>query len=157
MTEKPMKRVQDSLTEQVQIVQQTHMNGYHRLFGGQLIAWMDVVAGVVGRRHTGMTVTTAAIDNLQFLAPAYVDDMIVITGRVTYVGRTSMEVRLDAEIEERDGARTPLNRAYFVMVALDELERPTEAPGLILETEEERREWDAAVARHQNRKGRRAE
>ena len=91
MTEKPMKRVQDSLTEQVQIVQQTHMNGYHRLFGGQLIAWMDVVAGVVGRRHTGMTVTTAAIDNLQFLAPAYVDDMIVITGRVTYVGRTSME------------------------------------------------------------------
>lgn len=157
MTEKPMKRVQDSLTEQVQIVQQTHMNGYHRLFGGQLIAWMDVVAGVVGRRHTGMTVTTAAIDNLQFLAPAYVDDMIVITGRVTYVGRTSMEVRLDAEIEERDGARTPLNRAYFVMVALDELERPTEAPGLILETEEERREWDAAVARRQNRKGRRAE
>ncbi|MEA4891613.1 MAG: acyl-CoA thioesterase [Peptococcaceae bacterium] len=153
--EKPARRVKDSLTEQVQIVQQTHMNGYHRLFGGQLIAWMDVVAGVVGRRHSGMMVTTAAIDNLQFLAPAYVDDMIVITGRVTYVGHTSMEVRLDAEIEARDGSRTPLNRAYFVMVALDELERPAEAPKLILETEEEKREWEAARARVEARKARR--
>ena len=116
MEELKAKRVRDSLTEQVQIIQETHMNGYQRLFGGQLIAWMDIVAGVVGRRHCGKTVTTAAIDNLQFLAPAYVDDMIVITGRVTYVGNTSLEIRLDAEIEERDGSRKPLNQAYFVMV-----------------------------------------
>ena len=155
MEELKAKRVRDSLTEQVQIIQETHMNGYQRLFGGQLIAWMDIVAGVVGRRHCGKTVTTAAIDNLQFLAPAYVDDMIVITGRVTYVGNTSLEIRLDAEIEERDGSRKPLNQAYFVMVCLDELERPAKVPGLLLETEEERREWEAAKLRTQARKARR--
>jgi acyl-CoA hydrolase len=64
------KAVKDSFTEQLQVVQQQHINGHQRLFGGQLMAWMDVVAGVVGRRHSGMQVTTASVDDLQFLAPA---------------------------------------------------------------------------------------
>ena len=156
MAEVKGKSVRESLTEQVQVVQQQHINGYQRLFGGQLMAWMDVVAGVTGRRHSGCTVTTAALDDLQFLAPAYIDNLIIITGRVTHVGRISMEIRVDVDVEEGEGEmrRRPLNRAYFVMVALDELDRPTPVRPLLLETAEEREEWEAAEKRRQLRKER---
>ena len=60
------KRVRDSFTEQVQILMPSHINGTDRLFGGQLVQWIDVVAAVVARRHSGRNVITAAIDSLQF-------------------------------------------------------------------------------------------
>jgi acyl-CoA hydrolase len=149
------KRAAESLTEQVQVVQQQHINGYQRLFGGQLMAWMDVVAGVTARRHSGHVVTTAFVDNLEFLAPAYINNLVIITGRVTHVGRTSLEVLVDVEVEAMDSSRKPLNRAYFVMVALDAADRPVSVPPLILETEAEREEWAAAEKRRAYRQGRR--
>ena len=124
------KRVQDSLTEQVQIVLYQHINGYNRLFGGQLIAWMEVLAAVVARRHSNCNVTTACIDKLKFKSPVYVNSTVLLRGRVTYVGHTSMEVQVDAYVEELDGHKELVNTATFVMVALDEQERPTPVPGL---------------------------
>jgi acyl-CoA hydrolase len=149
------KRVCESQTEQVQIILPQHINGYNRLFGGQLVAWMDIVAGVVARRHTQGNVTTVFIDSLQFKAPAYVDNIIVLTGKVTYVGNTSMEVRVDAYVENIDGEKKLVNSAYFVMVALDYNENPTKVPGLILETEEEKEEWEAGLKRYNLRLERR--
>ena len=64
------KCVADSITTQVQIIMEKDINGANRLFGGQLLEWIDVVAAVVARRHCHREVTTAAIDNLQFRAPA---------------------------------------------------------------------------------------
>ena len=151
------KRVEDSLTVQVQVVQQQDINGYKRLFGGQLMAWMDIVAGVVGRRHSGRQVTTAVVDELQFLAPAFIDDIIIITGRVTHVGRTSIEVRVDVAVEVDSHNRRPINRAYFVLVGIDEKGKPAEVPSLILETEEERLEWAQAEKRKSYRQKKRAE
>ena len=151
------KRVQDSRTEQIQILMPEHINGYSRLFGGKLMEWIDVVAGVVARRHSGREVTTAAIDNLQFKAAAHINSTVVLIGRITYVGRTSMEVRVDAFVEELDGRRQMINRAYLVMVALDEHEQPTPVPPLILESEEDRTEWEAGVRRRNLRRERRAE
>ena len=119
--------------------------------------WIDVVAGVVARRHSGREVTTAAIDNLQFKAAAHINSTVVLIGRITYVGRTSMEVRVDAFVEELDGRRQMINRAYLVMVALDEHEQPTPVPPLILESEEDRTEWEAGVRRRNLRRERRAE
>jgi acyl-CoA hydrolase len=145
------KRVQDSLTEQVQIVLYQHINGYNRLFGGQLIAWMDVLAAVVARRHSNCNVTTACIDQLKFKSPVYVNSTVLLRGRVTYVGHTSMEVQVDAYVEELDGHKELVNTAIFVMVALDEQERPTAVPGLILETEQEKKDWEAAKLRRANR------
>lgn len=145
------KRVQDSLTEQVQIVLYQHINGYNRLFGGQLIAWMDVLAAVVARRHSNCNVTTACIDKLKFKSPVYVNSTVLLRGRVTYVGHTSMEVQVDAYVEELDGHKELVNTATFVMVALDEQERPTPVPGLILETEQEKKDWEAAKLRRASR------
>ena len=152
------KKVSDSRTEQVYIVRSQHINGYGRLFGGILMQWIDELAGVVSRRHSGMTVTTASIDNLSFHAPAYQDDMIVLIGRLTYVGRTSMEVRVDAYVEDTaSGMRKTINRAYFVMVAIDEAGNPQPVPGLELETENDRWEWQSGEKRYELRKTRRRE
>ena len=151
------KRVSESLTEKTYIVMQAHINGSGRLFGGQLLAWIDELAGIVGMRHSGGNVITASIDNLQFKHGAHLNEIVVLVGRVTYVGNSSMEVRIDTYVEGKDGSRYPINRAYFVMVALDEKEQPKKVPRLIIETVEQQAEWDAALKRHALRIQRKAE
>ena len=102
-------------------------------------------------------VTTATIDDLDFRAGAYQNDMIVLVGRVTYVGRTSMEIRVDTYVEDLQGARRSINRAYIVMVAVDEDGRPVEVPGLEICSEEEQEEWRGGEKRYRLRKQRRIE
>lgn len=151
------KRISDSYTEQVQILTPAVMNGVGRLFGGQLMQWIDVVAGVVARRHSGCNVTTAAVDSLQFTAPAYSDDMVVLTGQLTYVGSSSMEVCVRTYVETLAGERSQINTAYMVMVALDKQDRPTPVPPLELVDDEQRHEWESGLRRNALRKQRRKE
>lgn len=146
------KKVSDSRTEQVHIVLPEDINGYNRLFGGRLMAWIDVVAAVVARRHSGREVTTACVDRLEFQAAAHLNTTIVLTGCVTYVGHTSMEVRVDTFAEALNGDRQRVNRAYLVMVALDENQKPTPVPPLELNTDKERREWEGGIRRSELRK-----
>jgi acyl-CoA hydrolase len=68
-----------------------------------------------------------------------------------------MEVRVDTFVEKINGERTLINRAYLVLVALDENEKPVQVPKLILETEEEKAEWQAGIRRNELRKQRRIE
>ena len=152
-----IKKVNESRTEQMYIVRSLHINGYGRLFGGQLMQWIDELAGIVCRRHSGLSVTTAAIDNLNFKDAAYQNDMIVLVGKLTYVGKTSMEVRVDTFIEDNQGVRKCINRAYVVMVAIDQDGNPIEVPGLMIETENEKLEWQGGEKRYQLRKTRRCE
>ncbi len=152
-----IKKVTDSLTEQQYLIRPEHINHYGRLFGGQLLKWIDELAGIVAIRHCGNTVTTAAIDNLQFTAPAYTGEMIVLQGMVTYVGRSSMEIRVDTYREALDGTREMINRAYMDMVSIDCKGKAMEVPDLCIETEEQRKEYEAAVKRKQLRRERRHE
>lgn len=149
------KYVRESRTEQVQILSQATLNGYQRLFGGKLMEWIDVVAAVTARRHCGKNVTTAAVDSLEFTSAAYANDTLVLVGNVTYTGRTSMEVCVKTYIEYLGGERKLINKAYLIMVALDENEKPTEVPPLICETDEEQREFLEGQHRSQLRKQRR--
>lgn len=148
------KRVKDSYSEQVHVLTQANINGYNRLFGGQLMEWIDIVAAVVARRHSGHNVTTAVVDKLTFKAPAYANDTVIVCGYVTYVKRTSMEVCIKSYVENLNGERKLINKAYLVMVALDENERPVEVPRLILETDEEKENWESAKKRDLLRKQR---
>ena len=133
------------MVETVHMVRPNHMNAAGRLFGGMLMQWLDEVAGMVAKRHTRSNVITASVDNLHFIHGAYQGEMVVIIGKVTYVGNSSMEVRVDTYVEHlEDGMRHPINRAYFTMVALDENDKPKRVPRLILETEAEKTEWEAA-------------
>ncbi|MFA0816168.1 MAG: acyl-CoA thioesterase [Anaerofustis sp.] len=148
------KKVSESKTEQIQMVMAEDINGYGRLFGGRLMQWIDIVGGVVARRHANMNATTASVDDLQFKAAAYVNEMIVLNGQVTYVGKTSMEIRVEAYVEHLNGSRSMINRAYMVYVALDKNENPTSVPRLTPETEEEKAEWEAGEKRAKLRKER---
>ena len=145
------RRVADSRVETVHMVRPNHLNAAGRLFGGILMQWLDDVAGLVAKRHTRSNIITASVDNLRFIQGAYQKDVIVIIGKATYVGNTSMEVRVDTYVENMDGMRWPINRAYFTMVALDENDKPKRVPRLILESEEEKAEWEAAKKRSEMR------
>ena len=149
---KVQKRVSESYTEQLQFVMNSHINGYGWLFGGTLLQWIDVMFGVVARRHCGCEVTTAAIDHMEFLSPAYLNDLVKLEGRVTWVGRSSLEVRVDTYAQALGGEWRPVNVAYALMVALDANEKPAPAPGLLLETEEQKREFTEGAARQEARK-----
>ena len=155
MTEE--RTVGESRVETVHIVRPNHLNAAGRLFGGILMQWIDEVAGIVAMRHTRCNCTTASVDNLRFIRGAYQQDLLVIIGKVTYVGTTSMEVRVDTYIEDTEGMRRPINRAYFTMVALDENDKPCPVPKLLLESEEEKAEWEAAEKRREMRMHRRKE
>lgn len=157
-TDRPIKSINDSKTEQVHLLRYEDINGENRLFGGQLISWIDEVATTVAKRHTGMKVTTACIDNLQFKQPAFLDDLIVIVGYLTYVGNTSLEVRVDTYLEDLGGARKPINRAYLTMVALNAEGKSAPIPyGIQIENESQRYEQDSALKRIEFRKLRQKE
>ena len=157
MSERKMKRVEDSLTEQSHLLMPKCLNAAGYLFGGQLLAWIDETAGIVAKRHAEMNVVTVAVDNMYFKAGARVNDTIVLIGRLTHVGRSSMEVRIDTYCEALDGTRTMINRAYFIMVGTDEHQHPVEVPGLILEGVTQQIENEAAQKRAKLWKVRRQE
>lgn len=145
------KKVSDSRVEQVFQVRPEHLNGAGRLFGGQLMAWIDEVAGLTAIRHSQHNVITASVDNLKFMRGIFQGDLVVLIGQVTYVGNTSMEVRVDTYIEDLDGTRHPVNRAYLTIVAVDSDGKPTPVPGLIIESVGEQAEWEAGKKRKELR------
>lgn len=151
------KKTSDSIVETVHIVRPNHLNGANRLFGGILMQWIDEVAGIVAKRHAMTNVITAAVDNLRFLKGAYQNEMVVIIGKLTWVGTSSMEVRVDTYVENTKGDRRPINRAYFVMVSLDEHDMPSPVPRLIIETDAEKAEWESALKRREIRNARKQE
>ena len=149
--EREIRKVEDSRVETMHMVRPNHLNSAGRLFGGMLMQWIDEVAGLVAKRHSRTNVITASVDNLKFLKGAYQGDTVVIIGWITYVGTSSMEVRVDTYCENVIGERRPINRAYFSMVALDEHDRPTAVPEILIETEAQKAEWENGKKRRANR------
>ncbi|MBR2046219.1 MAG: acyl-CoA thioesterase [Agathobacter sp.] len=145
------KKVSESLVETVHIVRPNDLNGANRLFGGILMQWIDEVAAIVAKRHCNCNVTTASVDNLTFLHGAYNNDLIVIKGKMTWVGKSSMEVCVDTYVENRQGERNRINNAHFMIVALDDNGKPVRVPRLILETEDERLAWEHGEERQRIR------
>ena len=152
--ERVYKTVDDSRVETVYLIRPTHLNGANRLFGGILMQWIDEVAGIVAKRHSMANVTTASVDNLTFLHGAYQNDMVVIKGKLTWVGSTSMEVCVDTYVESPSGERHRINNAHFMMVALDENDKPVKVPKLILQTDDEHLAWSHGEERQRIRKQR---
>lgn len=130
-----------------QIVMPMHVNGAMRLFGGQLMAWIDIVGAVAARRHAGMEVTTVSVDNLDFLSGAQLNDTVVLKAYITWTGRTSMEVRVDTYVEPLCGPLELVNRAYIVYVAVNAQGKPVTVPPFIPATPEQQAEWQQAKER----------
>lgn len=125
------KTIEQSRTHQAHIVFAEDINGVGRLFGGRLVEWMDILAAVVARRHSEREVTTASIDKVDFASPAMLNDTVILMGELENVGNTSMTVKITAYVEKLSGERIVINKAKFVMVALDQSGVPTKVPRLI--------------------------
>ena len=148
---RPSKKVSDSQTMQQYLIRPAHINPYGRLFGAQLLKWIDEVAGIVAKRHCMGNVTTASVDNLTFLHGAYQNDLVVIKGKLTWVGTSSMEVCVDTYVSNPSGERHRINNAHFMMVAIDKDDKPFTVPRLILQTDDERLAWEHGEERRRIR------
>ncbi len=145
--------VSHSRSEQVHIIMPGDCNQYFRLFGGQLVKWIDTVAAVVARRHSSCAITTASIDKLDFLASASLNDLVVLQGRVLYTGRTSMLVAVDTYVESSQcKERALINHATLTMVALSEDNQPAPVPKLIPETDAEKADFEIGKALYEAKK-----
>ena len=122
---RPLRSQERSRTRATHTVVHGDMNGENRLFGGRLMEWIDEAAGIAARRHCGGSVTTACVDSLVFKNPAYLNEIVVIDAYVTYVGRTSLEVRVDSYVEDvATGERKQINVAYLTEVCVGPDEKP---------------------------------
>jgi acyl-CoA hydrolase len=145
-----------SLTTMTELVLPTHANSLGSVFGGQVIAWMDLCAAICAQRHTGRTVTTAGIDDLSFERPIKVGQVVRLAARVTAAFRTSVEILVSVEGENAmTGERWPCVTAFVTFVAVDDALRPVEVPPVEVVSEEDRELLLAAAERRQHRLSRR--
>lgn len=146
------KHVADSIVILSQFMQPEHANNLGNVHGGWIMKLIDEAGGLCAARHARRPAVTVVVDSLRFLSPIHVGDLVTFEARLTYVGRTSMEVEVHVEAENiLSGQKTHTNSAYLVFVALDGDGRPIEVPCLILETDEERLRWNQGKQRQADR------
>lgn len=120
-------------------------NPYGSMFGGRLMALMDKVGALCGANYSGHVVTTASAEAMDFKSPIHVGEQIEILARVVRTGKTSMVVKVDVYSDNPlSGERRHCTTAHFNFVALNTVGRPTPVPPLLVETEEERRDFEVA-------------
>jgi acyl-CoA hydrolase len=152
----PPKRSSDSATEMVQVVLPNDANPLGFILGGTVMHLIDIAAAIACHRHTRRLLVTAAVDDLQFLHPIKVGDLIILKSKVTCVFRTSLEAHVEVYSEETlTGQRQLTSRAYLTFVAIAPDGERVPVPPLLIETEEERRVCEQAHARRAARLARR--
>ncbi len=130
----------------------TDANVLGNVFGGAIMRYMDEVAAIVAWRHAGKNVVTASIDRMNFYAPVFVGNLLIMKATVNYVGTTSMEIGVRIEAQDPTTRRgTHTGSCYLTYVALDNKGKPTPIPPLIVTTPEERRRFKEALARRKLR------
>jgi acyl-CoA hydrolase len=154
MTDQPIisKTVAESAVSLGQFMNPEHANSMGNVHGGHILKLCDECGGIVAARHARRPSVTVAIDSMTFHEPVRVSQLLMLQGRITYVGRTSMEVEVRVEAENLlTGEHTHTNSAYFIYVALDENGQPTEVPRLDLVNDEERRRYEEGRQRQEHR------
>lgn len=149
---------QHSLTTMTEYVLPTHANAMGNVFGGQVLAWMDLCAAICAQRHAGTICITAGIDDLSFEEPIRIGEVVRLTGRVTATFRTSLEIEVAVIGEDATTGRTwPCVSAYLTFVAVDpETKKPRAVPQIVTATGEEESLARAANERRARRLAKRA-
>jgi acyl-CoA hydrolase len=144
-----MKTPSSSRVLMTQLVMPLHTNGAAGvLFGGVVMQWIDVCAGVAAMKHAGGRVVTASIDRLDFMSPIHLGDIVVLQAQVNFAAHTSMEVGCRVETEDpKTGERRYTTKAYLTFVAIDEESRPRPVEPLVPEGDDERRRFADAEER----------
>ena len=150
---KNSKTPSESAIEMRELVMPNHTNPQNTVFGGTVMSWIDIAAAMVAARHCARPVVTAHIDDIDFIAPIKMGYHVLIQASLNYVGRTSMIVGVKVTSENPyTGEKRTTTKAYLTFVALDDLGRPVEVPGLKVESEEEIRRFENAKKRVQMKK-----
>lgn len=135
-----------------QLMQPEHANHHGNVHGGWIMKLVDEAGALACMRHAQTRVVTVAVDSLVFREPIKIGDLVTFTAEVTYTGRTSMEAEVQVVAENPiTGERTHTNTAYLVYVGLDDENRPTVIPQLILESDEDKTRYEQAKLRQQRR------
>lgn len=132
------------------------VNNHNTLFGGRLMSDMDMIASISAVRHARKEVVTASTDSVDFLSPITQQDSVCIESFITWTGTSSMEVFVKVIAENlMTGNRKIAATAFLTFVALDEDGKPSKVPGIIPETEEEKKLFETGKDRAEKRKAHR--
>ena len=150
---KQEKKVCESRVEMAQVMFPMDANMAGNVHGGTIMKLIDTAAGIAAHRHCRTNVVTASMDRLDFHEPVFMGEIVILRASINYVGSTSMElgVRVDAE-NLMTGEVRHTNSAYVTMVSMDENRKPTPAPKIVPETEDEKRRLEEGRIRAQRRK-----
>lgn len=155
MTNEKGKTPSESAVETRYLVMPQQANPQGTAFGGAIVSWIDMVAAMAGQRHCGMEVVTAGIDTLVFRHPVRIGDHVVLRAALNYVSHSSMEVGVQVIREDPySGERIVATTAHLTLVALDKNKKPAPVPALLPQTDDEKRRYEDARLRVQERKER---
>ena len=144
------KTVGHSAVEMAELMLPHHSNPAGVVHGGELMKMMDNAAGVAAARHSRANPVTGMVHNIRFLSPVRVGEVVLIHAKLTFVGRTSMEVLVEIDAQNLGTEeRRPAMTAHYIMVATDNKGKPVPVPGLIAITEEEERLFAEGLARYE--------
>lgn len=146
------KRVNDSIITMTELVLPNHTNQPGNLLGGQLMLWIDICAALCAAKHNQRVCVTASVDSIDFHHPVKLGDAVTLIATLNRVFSTSVEVGVKVYAETfKYGTRLHTNTAYLTFVGVDNDGKPVKAINLIPETDEEKRRYDEALTRRENR------
>jgi acyl-CoA hydrolase len=146
------KKVSDSVITMTELVLPNYTNQLGNLLGGQLMRWIDICAALCGAKHNQRVCVTASVDRIDFHHPIKLGEAVSLVASVNRVFRTSMEIGVKVYAESfSEGKRIHTNTAYLTFVAVDKDGKPTLAVEAIPESEDEKRRYDEALIRRENR------
>ena len=139
----------ESKAEMTIIMLPSDANPKGNVFGGVILKYVDLIAGLVAKRHSGRAnVVTASIDRMTFLKPVFIGNALILSARLNYVRRSSMEVEVNVESEDLDeNTLVHAGTAFVTMVALDKYGKPTDVSSLLLENEDDKRRFHDGESR----------
>ncbi|HMY57669.1 MAG TPA: acyl-CoA thioesterase [Pseudomonadota bacterium] len=130
------RAAQESLTEMTEYVLPQHANALGNVFGGQIMAWVDLCAAMTAQRHAGVLAVTAFVDDLMFQNPVKVGEVVHLKAQLTATFRTSMEVEVTVTGEDLSTRRRwPCLHAFLTFVCIDKNGKPVPTPPLLLDSE----------------------
>lgn len=146
------KKVSESIIMMTELVLPHHTNQLGNLLGGQLMHWIDICAALSASKHNHRVCVTASVDSIDFHHPIKLGDAVFLTASVNRVFNTSMEMGVKVYSESfKEGIRFHTNTAYLTFVSVDNNGRPLKAVEVVPETEDEKRRYDEALQRRENR------
>lgn len=152
------KTPKESQVEMTELVLPNDTNLLGNLLGGRLMHWMDIAGAMAASRHSNKIVATVSVDSLDFRHPTRMGELVMLKAKLTWVGRSSMEILVEVYAENfKTGKVILTNTAFLTFVALDDNGKPTPVLPLIVETDEEKKMFAEAVQRREDRLRKRKE